>query len=102
MPFAGSEDRHSATQPVARFVGWHEQDRRRTVSDRLGAGSMACPRCDAPVSIGAVGLAPGHPLACPYCDHSGPLREFLSLALPTRPARVVVRVTRAVGGPGSG
>jgi hypothetical protein len=29
-------------------------------------------------------------LTCPYCSHSAPARDFLSLALPTRPASVGV------------
>jgi hypothetical protein len=33
-------------------------------------------------------------LTCPYCLHPGVVRDFLSLGLPTRPARVVVRVVR--------
>ena len=33
-------------------------------------------------------------LTCPFCQNSGPMRDFLSLALPTRPARVVVRVSQ--------
>ena len=32
------------------------------------------------------------PLGCPYCDHTAAVRDFLSLASPTRPARVAVRV----------
>jgi predicted RNA-binding Zn-ribbon protein involved in translation (DUF1610 family) len=66
---------------------------RRTVrSDRLGAGTLACPRCDAPVALGPAPVAVSIRLDCPYCGHHGPLREFLSLARPTRPTRVVVRV----------
>jgi hypothetical protein len=32
-------------------------------------------------------------LACPECSHAGAVRDFLSLAPPTRPARVAVRVS---------
>jgi hypothetical protein len=32
------------------------------------------------------------PIACGFCRHAGAVRDFLSLAEPTRPARVVVRV----------
>lgn len=69
------------------------QELRRSVrSTRLGTGTLACPRCDAPVSIGPASLRPSDLLSCPFCRHHGRLREFLSLAAPTRPARVVVRV----------
>jgi len=35
---------------------------------------------------------PSDALSCGYCGRSGPLREFLSLGAPTRPARVEIRV----------
>jgi hypothetical protein len=57
----------------------------------LAAGTLACPGCDAPVAI-AGPLSPGAPLACPFCGHGAALRDFLSLATPTRPARVEVRI----------
>ncbi|MEA2421092.1 MAG: hypothetical protein QOF55_191, partial [Thermoleophilaceae bacterium] len=56
-------------------------------------GTLACPSCDAPVALGDTRVAPPDPLACPFCDHHAPARDFLSLAAPVRPARVVVRVT---------
>jgi hypothetical protein len=71
----------------------YEQKRPAISSSRLGVGTLACARCDAPIAIGAEPLSVGAHLACPYCDHQGPVRDFLSLASPTRPARVVVRVT---------
>jgi hypothetical protein len=58
---------------------------------RLGAGTLACPGCDAPVGIGGA-MRPHDTLSCPYCGQRGALREFLSLAAPTRPARVEIRV----------
>lgn len=58
----------------------------------LATGTLACPECDAPVALGGRAVGPAHPLSCPYCEHAGPLREFLSLAAPSRPARVEVRV----------
>jgi hypothetical protein len=69
-------------------------EKRRSIrsGDRLAAGTLACPSCDAPVSIGPGALAVTASLACPFCARTSPLREFLSLAAPTRPARVVVRV----------
>jgi hypothetical protein len=72
---------------------------RRARSTRLGTGTLACPDCDAPVAI-AGPMSPAAALACPYCGHAGALRDFLSLAPPSRPARVVVRVVagrRAAG-----
>ena len=79
-------------EPVARLDGTH--DLRRVERSRvLGAGTLACPRCDAPVAI-AGSLAPADPLGCPFCGHDGALREFLSLAGPARPARVEVRVVQ--------
>jgi hypothetical protein len=59
----------------------------------LGTGTLACPRCDAPVALGPGAHAPVEPVWCPYCRHGARLREFLSLATPARPARVTVRVT---------
>jgi len=60
-------------------------------------GTLACRRCDAPVAAGADGLALTDQLLCPFCNHRGPVRDFLSLAAPTRPARVVVRLSRPAG-----
>jgi hypothetical protein len=37
-------------------------------------------------------MSPPDPMACGYCRHAGAVRDFLSLAEPTRPTRVVVRV----------
>jgi hypothetical protein len=69
-------------------------EKRRAVSTtRLGEGTLACADCDAPVAIGPGRLSPAAVLQCPFCGRRGPLREFLSLAAPTRPARVVVTVT---------
>ncbi len=78
-------------------VGRHEE--RRSPGTRLATGTLACPACDAPVSPGPVSLAPRDPLRCPVCDHAGRVRDFLSLAVPSRPARVVVRVVH--GAPAS-
>jgi hypothetical protein len=70
------------------------EEKRRSIRsvDRLASGTHACPECDAPVAIGPGAVAVTAPIVCPYCARSGPLREFLSLAAPTRPARVVVRI----------
>ena len=60
---------------------------------RLGTGTLACPRCDAPVALVAgAPVGPADDLICPVCLHAGAVRDFLSLATPSRPARVDVRV----------
>ena len=81
-------------QPVERLAGTREirPDQRTFV---LATGTFACPACDAPVSP-AGPLAPSDAVACPYCAHGGFVRDFLSLDAPARPARVTVRVVRAV------
>lgn len=74
-------------------AGQVQQELRRTVrDDRLGTGTLACARCDAPVAIGAEPVRLTETLTCPYCAHEAGVREFLSLAIPTRPARVLIRV----------
>src|SRR5262249_40219155 len=66
--------------------------RRPARSSRLATGTLACGRCDAPVAIGSDPLSLTDQLTCPFCHSRGPVRDFLSLASPTRPARVVVLV----------
>jgi hypothetical protein len=86
-------------EPVAGVAGVH--DERHAARGHLATGTLACPDCDAPVALGSQPVSPADPLHCPYCRHAAPVRDFLSLAPPTRPARVVVRVLhpapRAVG-----
>jgi len=77
--------------PVGRLAGAHE-DYRVGRSTTLGAGTLACPRCDVPVALAARRATPAEPLGCPYCGHAGAVRDFLSLGAPSRPAHVVVRV----------
>lgn len=57
----------------------------------VATGSLACPACDAPAPLAAP-AAPNDPLACGYCGADGAVRDFLSLARPTRPAHVVIRI----------
>jgi hypothetical protein len=76
--------------PVGRMSGT-EQERRVARMSRIATGTLACPRCDAPVAP-AGPLAPVDTLRCPFCLQAGAVRDFLSLAAPTRPARVAVRV----------
>ena len=73
-----------------------EEQRKATRSGVLGTGTLACRRCDAPIDPGTSPILLTELLACPFCDARGPVRDFLSLAIPTRPARVVVRVALPV------
>jgi hypothetical protein len=82
-------------EPIRGVGGMHEE-RRAVRSSHLATGTLACPRCDAPVALAPGPRSPAEPLHCPYCRHAGPLREFLSLAAPSRPARVTVRVVHRV------
>jgi hypothetical protein len=78
-------------EPVGRLAGTQEE-RRVGRSWLLATGTLACPRCDAPVALPAGTRSPGAALGCPFCRHAGAVRDFLSLAAPSRPARVEVRV----------
>jgi hypothetical protein len=73
-----------------------EEIRHFTRGARLGSGTLACPRCDVPVALGAGPASPADQLDCPFCGHYGAVRDFLSLAAPSRPARVEVRVVLPV------
>jgi hypothetical protein len=77
-------------QPLGRGSGT-EEERKTSRSWTMAIGTLACPACDAPVAPTGP-LAPAQPLSCPFCAHAGHVRDFLSLAVPSRPARVVVRV----------
>ena len=83
--FDGSEPLRP--EPVTRLDGVREL--RPATRAHLGNGTLACPGCDAPVSPGRP-LSPADSLDCPVCGHAGAVRDFLSLAPPTRPARVSV------------
>jgi hypothetical protein len=37
-------------------------------------------------------MSPPDPIGCGFCRHEGAVRDFLSLAEPTRPTRVAVRL----------
>jgi hypothetical protein len=82
-------------RPLERFSGRHE---RRPAEDgwQVATGTLACPTCDAPVLAEEGGMSPSDPMACGWCRHPGLVRDFLSLAEPTRPTRVVVRVRQPV------
>jgi hypothetical protein len=91
MAFQGRADGSDPvrSEPVGGVAGAHEH--RPATRGRLGTGTLACPRCDAPVALSGP-VAPTAALDCPYCRHRAVVRDFLSLARPTRPARVIVRV----------
>ena len=79
-------------EPITRL----EEDRRLGRAWRLGTGTLACPRCDAPV-VPDGPASPATLLECPYCEHTGALREFLTLGEPARPTRVAIRVVPRAG-----
>jgi hypothetical protein len=68
------------------------EERRIVAGGIVAHGTLACPSCDAPVALAGDRVTPRDVLACPFCDHHGLARDFLSLATPGRPARVVVRI----------
>jgi DNA-directed RNA polymerase subunit RPC12/RpoP len=79
--------------PIRATDGTHEVERRIGRTTRVATGTFACPACDAPVAPAEGGMAPRDAVACPYCGARGVVREFLSLGEPTRPARVIVRIS---------
>jgi hypothetical protein len=70
----------------------HHEERRAARPWHVATGSLACPDCDAPVILGGRSAAPTEILTCPFCEHDGALREFLSLTSPPRAPRVRVLV----------
>jgi hypothetical protein len=88
----GSEDSTTGGLPARRAAPMVQEDPRRAPGDALGHGTLACPCCDAPLALPAARAA-AEPTACPFCGHRASLGSFVSLASPTRPTRVVVRVT---------
>jgi hypothetical protein len=70
----------------------YEEVRRNPRSDQLAVGTLACSHCDAPIDPGGASRLLTDLLACPFCSHQGPVRDFLTLGAPTRAAHVVVRV----------
>jgi len=82
----------SATTDQTRRLTVREEKCRNLDTRQIGVGTLACARCDAPVALGSGPHPPTVSLTCPFCAHRAPLREFLSLAAPARPARVVVRL----------
>jgi hypothetical protein len=79
-------------EPAAeRLAGRHELRPAESIW-QLATGTLACPACDVPVLPARERNSPSDLLSCSYCAHIAPLRDFLSLAEPTRPTRVAVRV----------
>jgi hypothetical protein len=78
--------------PVRQDPIEHFKEHRAFATRHLAMGTLACPLCDAPVSAGGGPLSPADPLACPFCGHDAAVRDFLSLAVPSRPAHVRVSV----------
>lgn len=81
----------SGAQPVERIAGRRERHTAETTW-HMATGTLACPGCDAPVLPSPMGMSPRDAISCAFCQHAGALRDFLSLAEPTRPTRVRVRV----------
>ena len=88
----GSDGESGSGEPVGHTAGPAEL-RKATRSTVIATGTLACPACDAPVSPGGHALVPGEPMRCPVCDTAGVVRDFLSLSIPARPARVRVVVS---------
>ena len=76
--------------PGDRVGRTHQEIRVR--SRVVAAATLACPRCDAPVAPGERPLTPAEPIQCPFCGEAGRVRDFLSLAAPTRAAHVEIRI----------
>ena len=81
----------AGAQPVERRGGRHEW-RRAGTSRQMATGTLACPECDAPVLPSPEPMSMPDPISCGFCRHAGAVRDFLSLAEPTRPTHVVVRI----------
>ena len=90
--FRGIGDSQGGRTEPDEPIATHLEIERAQRSGVLCAGTLACARCDAPVALAGGTVSIGDRLTCPFCLHSARVRDFLSLAEPTRPARVVVRI----------
>lgn len=81
-----------SSEPGLRAEHVVQRKRRADRNGVIASGTIACPRCDAPVAIGPDEVTVTQALTCPFCARHAPVREFLSLAVPTRPTRVHVRL----------
>lgn len=73
------------------------EERKATRTFLLAEGTLACPRCDAPVLPPGGRCGPADVLGCPYCFHAAAARDFLTLGEPTRPMHVNVMVKHVDG-----
>ncbi len=66
-------------RPEKRLTGEEisrEELRPASAAASLATGSMICPECELPISVGTP-LPAASTLACPFCDHAAPARTFL-------------------------
>ncbi len=92
MSVFGPDDSRTGRLPARRGAPMVEEDLRRGAGDTLGHGTLACPRCDAPVALPGP-LAAAAATTCPFCGASRHRWAASSRwPAPTRPTRVVVRV----------
>jgi hypothetical protein len=76
---------------VERLDGYRDRHQAES-SLQLATGTLACPGCDAPLLPAPGGMSPADVLSCGFCGRAAPVRDCLSLAEPTRPTRVAVRL----------
>jgi hypothetical protein len=84
-------DDNEPVRPIGDEVSHEEHRVART--GVVAVGTRAGPSGVAPVALGESRVKPSDVLACPFCDHHGFARDFLSLEPPVRPMRVAVRIT---------
>jgi hypothetical protein len=82
-----------ALEPEHERIAGFQEIRPAEAGTQLAVGTLSCPDCDAPVFLGVGPRSPADSLSCGFCGHDGRVRDFLSLGEPTRPTRVVVRVS---------
>ncbi|MGH2951672.1 MAG: hypothetical protein ACRDKX_06480 [Solirubrobacterales bacterium] len=89
-------DRGEPDVKLGRVGGSAVGEDRRLVRDGvqvLARGALACPACDLPISP-APRIRPRAELACGFCDHTAPAREFLREGSFDAPANDVAVVAR--------
>ena len=91
--FVGIERGIEGAEPIRSLDDVAHFEHRIARTGIVAIGTLACPSCDVPVALGDARVSPRDLLACPYCEHHGPARDFLSLETPVRPTRVAVRIT---------
>src|SRR3954449_3809117 len=78
-------------EPGTRSLAGHKEERRSARSGRLGTGTLACNRCDAPVVLTRA-AGPTEVLSGPSCSDRALRGGFVALATPDRLGRLEVRV----------